>query len=434
MPNNCSTDSECEDRAGWIDDIRIQYYKTQDHRVFSVYRGNRNWKRLKPRKGSKAPLWIECPPRGLSHVADEEDECWLNSVWENPEDYLKVERFSRKGDRFSVPRLDLLTWEDIPCIDPCRIQKTKWLIHSFLAEKSIQLVFGERGSFKSTLLLSAARAVANGEEFLGMKTRCRWVLYLDYENPANIIKARNDDLGLNLPENPNLKIWDRFGSYSVPRPGDSALEIFVKFCVAETGHGPWIIFDSWSSLLRPGEGGEFTGHIASIYAQLRRLVDLGATITVLDHSLKYERGTLYGGQDKEAKVDSIHKLLTYVNRVRPQNPIIRVESWLKRYAPQGEGSFAFEVRSRRDPNGDWHIVDLVSAGDPIEAELSRKVEIIRKLIVRHPNLGQEALARLAMKQGIARNEAIEILKAGTGKHWHVEKIGHNKSSYSVSQN
>jgi hypothetical protein len=46
-------------------------------------------------------------------------------------------------------------------------------------------------------------------------------------------------------------------------------------------------------------------------------------------------------------------------------------------------------------------------------------------------LGQEALARLAIKQGIPRDQAIEILKDGTDKHWRVNKAGHNKYSYSV---
>ncbi len=100
-------------------------------------------------------------------------------------------------------------WGTLPRFDPTLVKKTNWLIHSFLAEASIQLVFGERGSFKSTLILAATKAVANGEEFLGLKTRRRRVLYLDFENPADVIKARNDDLGVGLPGNENLVVWNR---------------------------------------------------------------------------------------------------------------------------------------------------------------------------------------------------------------------------------
>jgi hypothetical protein len=98
----------------------------------------------------------------------------------------------------------------------------------------------------------------------------------------------------------------------------------------------------------------------------------------------------------------------------------------------GEGSFAFEVQSRQDPSGDWHIVDLVPVGDPIEGETLNRIVLLRDLIKQNPNLGQEALARLATKEGIPRDQAIELLKDGTGKHWHVQKTGHNKSSYAVS--
>jgi RecA-family ATPase len=151
--------------------------------------------------------------------------------------------------------VDSRDWRSLPDLgqfaelDPEQVPKTKWLLESFLAEKSIQLVFGERGSFKSTLLLAAARAIADGEEFLGLKTRRHRVLYLDYENPADIIKARNDDLSLDLARNQNLKVWDRFGPQPTPRTDDPWLEAIVRECVADTSHGPWIIFDSFASLL-----------------------------------------------------------------------------------------------------------------------------------------------------------------------------------------
>lgn len=323
------------------------------------------------------------------------------------------------------------TWRQIPRFDPALVKRMRWVINYFVAEANIQLVFGERGSFKSTLFLAAAKAVAAGEEFLGMKTRRRRVLYLDYENPANIIKGRNDDLQLNLPHNEDLVVWDRFRSHPPPRPGDPILDSIVRDCIADTGYAPWIIFDSWSSLLKPGEGGEFTGQIAPLYLEFRKLADLGATVTIIDHSKKHERGTLYGGQDKEAKVDSIHKLLPSQNKVTPQNPIIRVESWLKRHAPQGEGSFAIEVQSAQDKRGNWHIVNLIRATDPFVVNMRDRVALLRDIIEKNPKLGQDALAKLASVQGIPRDQAIDTLKERTGIDWRVERVGHNKFSYSL---
>jgi hypothetical protein len=424
MHKNESVDSEHGNELALSNDIKVDSSKTPNHDVFLVYRGSRHWKRLSAKKGQRNRAWVERRMDGPNTPASPEDIIWLNDVWENPDDYPKVRRFPRIGDQCP-------SWDNLPSFNPEQVPKTKWLIKSFLAEGSIQLVFGERGSFKSTLLLAAAKAIADGEEFLGRKTRRRRVLYLDYENPADIIKARNDDLGLDLAWNQNFKVWNRFGPKPIPRPEEPRLEAIVEECVAETGHGPWIIFDSWASLLKPGEGGEFTGQIVPIYSPLRKLADLGATITVLDHSRKYEKGTIYGGQDKEAKADSIHKLLIFPNKARPLNPIIRVDSWLKRAAPQGEGSFAFEVQSEQDRKGNWHIVGLVPAQDPEEANLQKEIGLLRNLIKQNPTLGQEKLAELAKRDGIPRDKAINLLKSGIGRYWQLRRLGHNEFRYSL---
>jgi hypothetical protein len=303
------------------------------------------------------------------------------------------------------------------------------VIDCFLVEGNIQLVFGERGCFKSTLFLALAKAVVAGKKFLGMKTKHRRVLYLDYENPADVIKARCDDLGLDLFVD-GIAIWDRFGHGTPPKPGDPRLEKLVKDCVVATGHGPWLIFDSWSSLLGPNEGGELTGQTAYKFLELRRLADLGATITVIDHTRKYDRSTIYGGQDKEAKADSIHNLQLYDDN--DGHPVVLVTSWLKRHAPKNDGTFAFEVRGEQDQKGNWHIREILRAENPEVAQERRHIELLRTIIRANPHAGQEEIAKLAAEQGLARDAAIKLLKAGTGKYWTRERISHNKFRYRVT--
>lgn len=422
MPYNADLDSE-EDRTESIDTIHFGEYKTRDHYVFSVYRGSEHWKMLSNRTGRKKAIWLKCHG-GKPHVpAKQSDLPWLNDVFESSGQYSRVERFPRTAGVFA--------WGNLPRFNPSTVDEFKWQIYGFLAQGSIQLVFGERGSFKSTLLLLAAKSVAGRESFLGMKTKRRRVLILDYENPPDVIKTRCADLGLELPDNPWLVIWDRFGPRPLPKPDDPGLEKFVRDCVAETGHGPWIIFDSWASLLRPGEGGEFTGQIAPVYQALRKLADLGATITVLDHSRKHDKKMLYGGQDKEAKADSIHNLTVFPNKIAPTNPIVRVDSWHKRAAPKGIGSFAFEVQSTQDRHGKWRIAGLVSARDPEKAKSREDINLLRGLIKQNPTLGQEALARKASEEGLPRDQAIRLLKEGIGKDWQIRRIGHNKFCFSL---
>lgn len=323
-------------------------------------------------------------------------------------------------------------WERLPRFDPSRVPETRWLIENFLAERSVQLAFGEAGTFKTTLMLYAAKAISSGEKFLGMKTRQRRVLILDFENPASVIKDRSRDIGLELPENENLIIFDRFSVGAVPRPGDKLLEDLVRQCVAETGHGPWLVFDSWASLLKPGQGGESTGQIAPIYAKIRKLVDLGATVTILDHAKKYEEGIVYGGADKEAKSDSIHNFRTFPNKSNSQSQIVTVESRLKRFAPSGEGTFAFEVATHKDEKGTWHLSGISRVENPTELIAQRNIEILRDVIRDNPDAGQQEIGELAAKlMGISRESAIGILKANISKHWVRTRGAHGKISYEL---
>jgi hypothetical protein len=448
-----------------IPKIRVSEYESRDYSVFCVYDHDRCWKRLRPIKGNADAVWYEFRADLEYRSVSKEQEEVLHNVWKQRDKYPRVRRYARedgrgarllsnlatafsKGEAESVQRylsefithtgkatqksIHLaLSWDTLPRFDPSLVKKTRWVVDSFLVDGGIQLVFGERGSFKSTLLLFTAKAVANKEKLFGLKTRRCRVLYLDYENPANIIKSRNDDLELNLPNNPYLVIWNRFTQFPVPRPSDPALQVFVKSCLSETGHGPWIIFDSWSSLLNPGEGGENTGQIAPIYSHLRTLADLGATITILDHSRKYNADVIYGGQDKEAKSDTIHNLQIFDNPIQPQNAIVRVESWLKRFAPRTVGTFAFEVQSIKDNNGEWHVSGLKPAKDPIEEQKRKKREFVRDLIRDNPDCSQQELTKLAAKKDLARDETVKILHSGVGKYWTVEKSAHGKRCYRI---
>jgi AAA domain-containing protein len=95
----------------------------------------------------------------------------------------------------------------IPAFDPAKARKTTWLIDEFLPSRSVHYVWGAAGTFKSTFLTLAAWHLSQGKDFLGIKTRQRPCLYLDFENPQDRIAARCHDLHIDLP-NPMFTIWD----------------------------------------------------------------------------------------------------------------------------------------------------------------------------------------------------------------------------------
>jgi hypothetical protein len=321
-----------------------------------------------------------------------------------------------------------LTWENAPRFDPDKVSDAKWLIDFFIAEQGINLIYGPPGSFKSTLTLLFAKEVAAGSDFFNMKTLRRRVLYLDYENPQGVIKTRNELLKLNLPHNRRLIVWDRFTGIPVPHPTNPMLKRFVKNCVREKGVGPVIVFDSWSSLLRVGEGGESTGQTAPIYKHLRRLADLGATIIVIDHSRKYRHEILYGSPDKIAKSDTIHGFEVLMNNTK--NSIVRATSILKRYTPEGAAGFCFEIVNEKGEDG-WHVKELRRIRDPKREEQRLKMKSLRKIIRQHPGSNQKRLTKLAVKIGFSRDQTIMLLNKGKGKYWKLKRVEHGKHCYQL---
>jgi hypothetical protein len=315
-----------------------------------------------------------------------------------------------------------MTWDDIPAFDPTHVKPTKWICKNFIPARNISLIFAARGSFKSSYILWILKSVA---------ATGRYVLILDYENPQDVLKQRDADLELSLANNPNMRIWDRFKREPPPRPGDPRLETIVLDALKRTKKSPVLVFDSWDSLLKPGEGGESTGQIAPIYDCIRRLVDLGATVIVLDHTRKYMNDIIYGAGAKEAKVDVIHVFILHENNVRPDQPVIQVESWLKRHAPKGTTKFSFKPLTHKDEKGKWHVIGFEECGDPTIEERRKNRKIIEALIKEHPNSGQEDLVKLATPS-LSRNQARDILKKGVGKYWEVETTGHGKLVYRLS--
>jgi len=333
-----------------------------------------------------------------------------------------VVRFPRLKRQEQKPfDADNPTWENIPRFDPHEVDDTRWLIPSFLPEKGIHLLYGSHGSCKTTLMIYAAKCISEGSDFLGMKTLRRHFLVFDYDSPADFLKLRAIDLDLRLPENPRLIIWNRFKK-SAPRPSDPEIRIFVRRHVKKYGVGPILMFDCWSDLLKPGEGGETTGQIAPIYAYFRKLVDLGATVIVIDHTRR-DGIALYGGAEKFAKSDSSHKFMG-----PDKNGVVTVKSTLKRYSPESSDEFSFKVHGYKDEKGNWRIKRLQAMKDAAKEEKFAKIEYIRRLIKEKGEDGKEALLDKAVQEGHSRAEISKILETEK-RNWEMHRGKSGKHTY-----
>jgi hypothetical protein len=332
------------------------------------------------------------------------------------------------------PRLDV--WQDIPRLDLSKIKDSRWVIDFFLAQASTQLVYGSAGTRKTTAMLRAGWAVSRGHDFLGMKTRKRCVLYLDYENPPDVVKSYCRDLGID-PSAPAFTIWDRSAA-PTPLPSDAKLEEFVQHCKTVTGHSPWIIFDSWTSLLRAGDSGDKIGEATPIFRAVRRLCDMGATCTIIDHTGKSKGKGPIGTSAKMTQMDTAH----YFEKQLDESPllnrdswrtVVRVESFLKRYAPRQVGTFSFEVRAGVDDKSNWHVHSFEATKDRAVVRLEAEIEGMKALIRSKTTLGQEELAELAAGEKIVsgRNRARLLLQDGIGKYWKTIPAGRKKLTFRV---
>jgi RecA-family ATPase len=339
----------------------------------------------------------------------------------------------REHQRF--PRLDLQhVLENIPRLDLSKVKDSHPLIDNFVVEGCTQVGYGKFGTRKTTIHLLAAWAVSQGIPFLGKKTRQRMVLYLDYENPAGVLKQYCKDLGIN-PDDPRFTVWDRTKEYP-PLPGDEMLDRFIRRCKKATGDSPWIIFDSWTSLLRTGHSGNDIGEATPIFQAIRKYCDQGATCTIIDHTGKKGNDPI-GTSAKMTQMDTAHFFSVQEDEIsldgRSSRAVIRIENFLKRFAPKDVGTFSIEIKAAMNEKDEWHTRSVEPTKDKAVIKQEKEIEGMKQLIRDNPSLGQEDLAKLAAQEKIVsgRDRTRRLLQDGLGKHWKSLPRSHGKMTFRV---
>jgi AAA domain-containing protein len=340
-----------------------------------------------------------------------------------------------KGKKLRYPRLDAeRLWKGISWLDFSKIKNPRPLIDNFLMEGTTQLCYGKFGTRKTTIHLKAAWSVSQGIPFLGMKTRQRAVLYLDYENPAGVLKQYCDDLGIDS-SGPMFKIFDRAAG-PPPKPGDPKLNQFIHNCKKITGRRPWIIFDSWTSLLRVGASGNEIGDITKIFRAIREYCDKGVTCTIIDHTGKKGGKDPIGSSAKMSQMDTAHLITIKTNKdISGKSSVstVRVENFLKRFAPEGVGTFSIEIKAALNEKGHWHTTSIQPTKDRSVRRDEKRVSAMQYLISKNPTKGKEDLVKKAVKAKLeSRDDARRLLEEGTGTFWKlVTKKNSNKQVFRV---
>lgn len=179
----------------------------------------------------------------------------------------------------------------------------RWLVDGIICQEDVTLVMGDPGLGKSWLTMNLAKAVADGDPlFLGKPLLAHGpVLYLDEENPQDVIFHRFAKLGLSEKGAKNITYLHRQGIW-LDKDADDLLD--EALAIKPT----LIVIDA---LARVHQGDENSAsNMASLFRSaitpLAR--ETGAAVLVIHHSNKGDDGNSFrrarGSGDISASVDA----------------------------------------------------------------------------------------------------------------------------------
>lgn len=179
----------------------------------------------------------------------------------------------------------------------------RWVVENMICRGDIHLLIGEPGIGKSWLTMALALAVADeGENFLGHSVLEHGrVLYLDEENPPDLIYSRFTKLGMDREAAKNIRYINNFGIRLDGRDAMSVIEEALDF------EPVLIVLDSLTRFHTEDENhaGAMAGLFHNAIKPLAR--ETGAAVVLIHHANKSDSNSSYrrsrGSGDITASVD-----------------------------------------------------------------------------------------------------------------------------------
>tara|TARA_B100000212_G_C27360795_1_gene528110 strand:- start:223 stop:1383 length:1161 start_codon:yes stop_codon:yes gene_type:complete len=260
-------------------------------------------------------------------MSDEDDSKWDDT------DYTEVElqNFMYSLKSIYVSNNPYAKW----------IKRKVYLIDGLIADRSINIFYGDPKVAKSLLLVNIATSLVSGGIWADLKTANCLTVYLAFEDPEGIrdrltlssIKKRLVKGGLVE----NLQLHEN--------PPDIFAEKFLaslSFMEAEWSH-KWdhkiIIIDTLSlAMSRLGDENSSVA-MGVVIDTCRKMRDLGYTVFIVHHTGKDQRRGLRGHKSLQAAADSV-----FLVKKKPRSSIVNVERIEYRNGPGGE-QFNFEIKT-----------------------------------------------------------------------------------------
>jgi hypothetical protein len=176
-----------------------------------------------------------------------------------------------------------------------------WIVDKLIPEGAITLLHGPGGLGKTWLCLALAKSISEGTPFLGLQTKRREVVYVDYENPLAIDHDRSCKLNVCAP-----RFWHLSDPTRPPKLDGPDWHLLKAL-----RPGSLIIIDTARGAT---DGDEIKGQdVALVMNRLKEIRELGQDIVLQAHTSKANKKISKGATTWEDLAD--HVLAFY--RVRP---------------------------------------------------------------------------------------------------------------------
>jgi len=168
------------------------------------------------------------------------------------------------GDREgpAIPAGSLKTGAELQALDV----KVEYRVDKLLPARSLTLLYGRSGLGKTWLSLMIAKAVQEGRPLFGMSTKACPVVYVDYENPLNVVVDRARRLDIR-----GVMFWHLSAETPPPKLDSPKWELFKRL-----PEGSLIVFDT--SRASHGMDENDSEAAALVMGRLKELRELGHDI------------------------------------------------------------------------------------------------------------------------------------------------------------
>jgi hypothetical protein len=293
----------------------------------------------------------------------------------------------------------LPTLSDIASLD----LSIEWVLDGLIPKGGITVLYSKGGRGKTTLMLQIGNSISEGIPFEGLSTIKLPVIYIDFDNPLNVIVDKAKRLG----GNDNFHYWHISNALTPAKIDTDKWETYKRL-----PQNALLIFDTLKSCQGLDMNKDET--MAFILERFRVLRDMGCTVVLLHHTPKSS--------------DTIPKNNTTITD--NADHVLGLVPLTEDGENSKNGTLVFGCRDNdksRYPKNyiclsfDGEIFEYVP--DPEDAKFEDMKGLIAELTEEGGKPNQSKIITAASnKWGFSRPKTINLLNRGEEKHWKCTRI------------